>query len=141
MALCFFFICPLIFNTRIHAQKIHAVSTSMETYEREFSVQGYHVYKDIWEVAIGEDLEFVHEQNNIVDRYVVVVLKDDTIVGHLLKTSVLLFLKRGGVALQEVEAYLKVYFFHQLNFATSDFWAQFSPCKKNPLYGICSMLW
>ena len=31
------------------------VSTSMETYERECCIRGYHVYKDTWEAAIGEN--------------------------------------------------------------------------------------
>ena len=38
----------------------------METYEREFCVRGYHVYKDTWEVAIGEELECMCEQSNTV---------------------------------------------------------------------------
>ena len=55
----------------------------METYERECCVRGYHVYKDTWEAAIGEQLECVREQSNAVDWYAVAVLKDDTIVGPL----------------------------------------------------------
>ena len=31
----------------------------METYERESCVRGYHVYKDTWEEAIGEEIECV----------------------------------------------------------------------------------
>ena len=48
---------------------------------------------------IGEELECVHEQSNAVDQYAVAVSKDDAIVGHLPKTSVLIysFLRRGGV--------------------------------------------
>ena len=40
------------------------------------SASEVHVYKDKWEVAIGEELECVHEQlaqSNAVDRYVVAV--------------------------------------------------------------------
>ena len=33
----------------------------METYERECCIRGYRVYKDMWEAAIGEELEYVCE--------------------------------------------------------------------------------
>ena len=44
-------------------------------------------------------LECVHEQSNTVDRYAVAILKDYTIIGHLLKTSTRIysFLRRGDV--------------------------------------------
>ena len=50
-------------------------------------------------MAIGEELECVCKLSNAVDRYTVTVLKDDTIVGHLLKMSVHIysFFRRGGV--------------------------------------------
>ena len=63
----------------------------METYEKECCVQGYHVYKDTWEAAIGEKPEYVHEPSNAVDGYVVAVTKYDTIVGHLPKTSTCIY--------------------------------------------------
>ena len=71
----------------------------METYEWECCIRGYHVYKDTWEAAIGEELEYVREQSNAVDRYAVAVLKDDTIIGHLPKTLVCIysFFLRSGV--------------------------------------------
>ena len=72
----------------------------METYEREYCARGYHVYEDMWEVAIGEELECVREQNNAVDQYVVEVLKDENrwpltkdVTAHLRIYS--LFLRRG----------------------------------------------
>ena len=43
----------------------------MKTYKKECCVQGYHVYKDTWEAAFGEELEYVREQSNAVDQYVV----------------------------------------------------------------------
>ena len=68
---------------------------------KECCVRGYHVYnyKDTWEVVIGEELECVSEQSNTIDQYAVAVSKDDTIVGHLPKTSAhiySLFLKALG---------------------------------------------
>ena len=39
----------------------------------ELCVGGYHVYKDIWEAAIGELLQCERETRNTKDRYVVAV--------------------------------------------------------------------
>ena len=38
----------------------------MEIYERECCIRGYHVYKNTWEEAIGEELECVCKQSNTV---------------------------------------------------------------------------
>ena len=38
-------------------------------------VRGYHVYKDIWAAAIGEELVCGREPTNMAGRYVVAVLK------------------------------------------------------------------
>ena len=48
-------------------------------------VRGYHVYKDIWAVAIGEELVCVREPTNMADRYAVAILKQETVIGHLLR--------------------------------------------------------
>ena len=58
---------------------------STAVYKMESYVQGYHIYKDIWTAMIGEDLLCEREPFNVVDRYAVAVLKDDTIVGHIPK--------------------------------------------------------
>ena len=44
----------------------------------ELCVRGYHVYKDIWEAAIGEELPCERETRNTNDRYAVAVKKDST---------------------------------------------------------------
>ena len=49
-------------------------------------VKGYHVYKDVWTVATGEELVCQREQGNAQDIYAVAVIKDDTVVGHLAHT-------------------------------------------------------
>ena len=41
---------------------------------------------DIWEAAIGEELNCKREPNNSVDRYAVAVVKGDTVIGHLPKS-------------------------------------------------------
>ena len=71
----------------------------METFEKATCVRGYHVYNAVWEAVVGDELECRRETSNRVDRYAVVVVKDDTVVGHVpQKISYLcsLFLRRGG---------------------------------------------
>ena len=55
----------------------------MEEFQKESCVNGYHVYKDIWNAALGEELQCQRERGNSSDLYAVAVLKDRTIVGHL----------------------------------------------------------
>ena len=53
----------------------------------------------LWVAMIGEDLLCEREPFNVVDRYAVAVLKDDTIVGHIPKMIsrfFSLFIARGG---------------------------------------------
>lgn len=70
-------------------------------FQIEGMVRGYHYYKDIWEVVIGEELECEREHGNIHDLYAVAVKqKSGVTVGHLPKkiSSVCsLFLRRGGL--------------------------------------------
>ena len=42
----------------------------MEELERVCCIRGYHVYKEIWEVAAGEVLVCEREPHNALDRYV-----------------------------------------------------------------------
>ena len=77
----------------------------METVERVCSVRGYHVYKDVWDASVGEDLKCQRELSNPKDRYAIVVLRDGTIVGHLPEKISLpcsLFVRRGGTTLCRV---------------------------------------
>ena len=57
----------------------------MENFEKECSIRGYHVYKEIWESAISEELDCRREPSNAVDRYAVAVMKSGTVVGYLPK--------------------------------------------------------
>ena len=71
----------------------------MEVVERSCCVRGYHVYKDVWDAAIGEELDCQRETCNSKDRYAVAVLSDGIIVGHLprkISRSYSLFIRRGG---------------------------------------------
>ena len=54
-----------------------------ELLERHCCVCGYHVYKEVWAVAVGEVLICEREPDNASDRYAVAVKREGTIVGHL----------------------------------------------------------
>ena len=43
-------------------------------YEVDSCVQGYHVYQDTWTPLVGEELHCEREEENIHDRYAVVVM-------------------------------------------------------------------
>ena len=53
-------------------------STEIGTY-----VKGYHVYKNIWEPIVNEELEAGMEPDNVMDKYAVCVKRNTSIVGHL----------------------------------------------------------
>ena len=53
----------------------------MNEFSRLSSIRGYHVYKDIWDTAIGEMLACEREPRNAEDHYAVAVKKDETIIG------------------------------------------------------------
>jgi len=64
-------------------------------------VRGHHVYKDKWnaEEDIGEELRCKREPGNWNDTHAVVVMKVDTIVGHVLRVIspiCSIFIRRGG---------------------------------------------
>ena len=46
---------------------------TIETFERELCVRGYHVYQRIWTAAVGEALHCEREPTNSRDRYAVAV--------------------------------------------------------------------
>ena len=58
------------------------------------SLTGYHVYKDVWEPYIHDDLITKHQRHNPHDKYAVAVLPVDaksksrgTLLGKLRKSS------------------------------------------------------
>ena len=52
--------------------------------ERECCIRGYHVYSEMWEAAIGEELDCRQQPSNTSDRYAVAVVKSGNVVGHIL---------------------------------------------------------
>ena len=74
----------------------------METFESESCVRGYHIYQELWEAAVGEDLECQRESGNTADAYAVSVLREGTIIGHLprkISRVCTLFIRRGSRAI------------------------------------------
>ena len=55
------------------------------TFQFESYVTGHHIYKDIWTPVIGEKLVAELEPDNLFDKHVVKVIKDDKTVGHIPK--------------------------------------------------------
>ena len=49
----------------------------------ESCVRGYHVYKDIWGAAVGEELDCTRERGNPREAYAVAVVRNGRTVGHL----------------------------------------------------------
>ena len=52
-------------------------------FEFQSHVTGHHVYKDIWTPTLGGKLSTTAEPENHHDKYVVKVLKDNEVVGHV----------------------------------------------------------
>ena len=61
-----------------------AFSDDMKVCKRNSCVHGYHIYKDVWDAVIGEELQCEREHDNGSDWYAVAIKKDGTIIGHLL---------------------------------------------------------
>ena len=68
-------------------------------YEVDSCVRSYHVYQDTWTLLVGEELYCEREEENIHDRYAVVVKKGSARVGHVprkVSAPCTLFLRKGG---------------------------------------------
>ena len=49
-------------------QNLFTYVENIEDYKRDLCVRGFHMYHDIWEVAIGEVLDCEREPGNTKDR-------------------------------------------------------------------------
>ena len=77
----------------------------MPTFEVEAIVRGYHVYEEIWDASIGEELLCARAPTNPRDPFTVAVVKSDQIVGHIpLKISSVcsLFLRHEGTIMCKI---------------------------------------
>ena len=52
----------------------------MDTMEKECCIRGYHVYSDVWEAAIDEELYCKRELSNTADRCAVASMADDWMI-------------------------------------------------------------
>ena len=77
---------------------LHTYMSIMSPFLLESVVRGYHVWKDIWDVAVGQEFPCKLKDGNRVDRFTVAVARDDTVIGHLRKFSSTcsLYLQRDG---------------------------------------------
>ena len=55
----------------------------METLKVDSCIQGYHVFKSIWNPTTGEELNCVRERTNTEDPYAVAVIRRSAVVGHV----------------------------------------------------------
>ena len=61
-------------------------SRSVESFEIDSFIKGCHVYQEVWQPKLCEELQAVPEPENVVDKYAVCVRKQgNRIVGHLKK--------------------------------------------------------
>ena len=70
-----------------------------EQFSIEWCIRGYHVYKAIWDAAMGEELPCEREPANLADVCAVAVIKDGQCVGHIpqkISRVCSLFIRRGG---------------------------------------------
>ena len=80
-------------------QSAAAVVARMAHFEGHACIHCYHIYKDIWEAADGEELLCKQEPHNDHNRHSVAVRRKRAVVGHLLRKMARvcsLSLRRGG---------------------------------------------
>lgn len=78
-----------------------------KTFNNEAMVRGYHVYKDIWGAALGEQLSCQREPRKNRDPFIVVVVRSLVTFGHVPMTvsSVCsMFLLQGETITRQVTA-------------------------------------
>ena len=70
-----------------------------ETFSIEAMVRGYHVYQNIWDAALEEQLSCQREPTNSHDPFTVAVMQSQVIVGHIprkISSVCSMFLLRAG---------------------------------------------
>ena len=55
------------------------------SFSASFMVQGYHVYKDVWDAGITEELSCQREADNYTYPFAVAIVKEGNAVGHVLR--------------------------------------------------------
>ena len=70
----------------------------MERFSIDYCVREYHIYNDIWEASVGEELSCQLENGNRSDPFAVAIIKSVMIVGHVprkISAVCSLFLRRS----------------------------------------------
>ncbi len=78
-------------TTPINANSAHC--ESMGSFSVETVVRGFHVYKEVWDAAFGEELPCRRDVGNSHDPYAVAMVRASTTVGPSICS---IFLRRGG---------------------------------------------
>ena len=76
-----------------------------ENFSAEAMAHSHHVYKDVWEAAVGKELHCKRKPGNRQDPFAVAVVRSAITVGHVLKKILSvcsMFLRRGGAIKCEV---------------------------------------
>ena len=81
----------------------------------ESMARGYHVYQQVWEASIGEELHLTcqRERGNLVDPFAVAVLTNGDVVGHILQkisSICCTFLRNRTITCRVIGSQLAVYF-------------------------------
>ena len=72
----------------------------MERFSIDSCVRGYHVYNDIWEASVDEELPCQCEDGNSADPCAVAIKRSGVVVGHIprrMSSVCSLFLRRNGL--------------------------------------------
>ena len=64
-------------------QALADVFTAMKSFSTDSCVRGYHVYNDIWEASVGEELSCQCEDGKSADHFAVAIKRSGVIVGHI----------------------------------------------------------
>ena len=78
-----------------------------DSFTVEAMVRGYHVYKDVWSAALGEQLSCQREPTNTRDPFAVAVVRSLVTVGHIprkISSICSMFLLWGGTITCRVTA-------------------------------------
>ena len=54
-------------------------------YLHESAVRGHHIYKRVWSLTTGEELELTRKEGNEHDCSAVCLVKGDVVIGHVPK--------------------------------------------------------
>ena len=104
-----------LLDPRVHVDIMAACSSAdlgagaavTDSFTVEAMVRGYHVYKDVWSAALGEQLSCQREPTNTRYPFTVAVVRSLVTVSHIprkISSMCSMFLLRGGTITCQVTA-------------------------------------